>query len=179
MMTDNQVWEIIIATIKAGLLARGLTPDVMQSYQTTQQGATVHDVVLLHSIDSKRYGFPEDTSYWDDISLQMVQQQSYWLERTYQVDCLLGNANIDPNSKTALDYVEAVSTILQTSPTVESLRAAGVGILRIQPLRVGYFVDDKGRHEQVPSFDFTLTYQQVLQSTAIPLDTVDAATYGV
>ncbi len=179
MRTDNEIWALIILAISTSLDAMGLPATVIQSYQPTQQGVEITPVVALHTIDSKRYGWPEDTSYWDEQSQTMLKRKSYWLERTYQVNALAIQNPATPAAPTAFDYIDAVAAILQTMDTQEFLIANGIGILRIQPLRVAYFVDDKGRHEQVPSFDFTLTYQQVQMATAEPLVSITGEIYEV
>ena len=179
MKTDNEVWALLIMAIDTSLTAMGLPATVIQSFQPTQQGVEVTPVVALHSIDSKRYGWPEDCSYYDEQTDTIVRRKSYWLERTYQVNALAIQNPATPSAPTAFDYIDAVSAILQTMDTQEFLFANGIGILRIQPLRVAYFVDDKGRHEQVPSFDFTLTYQQVQLAAALPITSITGEIYEV
>jgi len=169
MMTDNQVFAIIFAIVRDGCNDRGLDVYVQQSFQPTQQGVPTKPILAIHRIDSKRYGWPENESYFDENNDVVVQRQSYWLESTYQLDCLAIQNPQTPQEFTAFDFVDAAAMILQTSKAVDAFRAAGIGILRIEPLRVQYFIDDKGRHEQVPSFDFTLTYRQVLLDEANPV----------
>jgi len=178
--TDNEIMAIVFDVIRTGLAAYyPVPPLVQQAYQVTQQGVPQSDAVLVHSITSARYGFPQDESWYDETEQEMKQEQSWWLERTYQVDAVIGQADTSATARTAFDYVDAVSSILQTSSALEAFRSNEIGVLRIQPLRVTYIVDDMGRHEQVPSFDFTLTYKQSTLTIVPSLERYDAAIYGV
>lgn len=180
MITDNAVWEMLFALLNQKLVEFGFTNvAVQQTYQPTQQGVPLKPTVALHTIDSQRYGFPEDSCYYDQQQDAIVRRESYWLERTYQVDGYSIQSPETPSNPTAFDLVDTVAAILQTGSVVEFLQAQGFGILRVQPLRVIYFVDDRGRHEQIPSFDFTLTYQQIILSTAEPITEITAEIYEV
>lgn len=179
MRTDNEIMAVLFRVIREGLAAWGVDAEVQQSYQPTEQGAPLKATVLLHSIDSKRYGFPEDVSYFDELTSEMIKRESYWLERTYQVDALALQNPADPDALTAFDYVDRVAAIMQTGTVIEKLRAESIGILRVQPLRIGYVVDDQDRNEQVPSFDFTITYQQIILSTAEIVTDITAEIYEV
>jgi hypothetical protein len=50
---------------------------------------------------------------------------------------------------------------LQSDEAIQALKASGLQILRITDIRQIYFVDDKGRHEAMPSFDFVITHKNV------------------
>lgn len=177
--TDNEIWALLIAILNAGLAERGLPATVLQSYQPEQQGVETTPVVVLHSIDSRRYGFPEDTSFYDEGANELKTLQGYWLERVYQVNALAIQDPANAAAPTAFDYIDAAAAIMQTSETQETLRGNGIGILRVQPLRAAYIVDDRDRHEQVPSFDFTLTYRQTFTKTVEPILSVEADIYEV
>ena len=177
--TDNEVWAILVAIFSAGLAERGLPATVLQSYQPTQQGVELTPVVVLHGIDSKRYGFPEDTSYYDEPANEVKTRQGYWLERSYQVNALAIQDPSNIAAPTAFDYIDAAAAIIQTTETQETLRGNGIGILRVQQLRTAYIVDDRGRHEQVPTFDFTLTYRQTFTKTVEPIVSIEADIFEV
>lgn len=182
MRTDNEIWQIIFSTINSQI---GVAPYsiggvyVQQGYQQDRQGMPNGFIVALHSIDSRRYGFPEDEQYWDADLLEYRQRQTYWLERTYQVNAWRNYPDETDTGRTAFDILDAVASILQTAATLEIFAQNNIGVLRIQPLRVGYIVDDQDRYEQVPSFDFTLTYQQVILSDATAIDKIETQIYEV
>lgn len=163
--TDNEVWQLIMTAINDGLQLRGFSAEVIQAFQPVQQGVVLQPLVTVNSITSKRYGWPEDTSYFDEQSMEMKRREGYWLERTYQVNALHALPDVGGTGKTAFDYIDAVAAILQTSMVLEFFRNNGVGLLRIEPLRVTYWLDDKEQQEQTPSFDFTLTYRQTVEQT--------------
>lgn len=177
--TDNEVWAVLITIFQNALSARGLPATVRQSYQPEQQGVETTPVVVLHGIDSKRYGFPEDTSYYDEIANEVKTREGYWLERSYQVNALAIQNPSDISAPTAFDYIDAAAAIIQTTETQDILRGHGIGVLRVQPLRTAYIVDDRARHEQVPTFDFTLTYRQTFTKTVAPIVTIEADIFEV
>lgn len=165
-MTDNEVQKILFDVIDAGLAARAITGVIVQqSYQPTQQGANINNTVLLHPIDSQRYGSPEIKI------VGSTRTESYWLIRTFQVDALALQDVEDTSKPTAFDLVDTVAAILQGPDVRQALIAEGIGIIRIQPLRMSYIIDDRGRNENAPSFDFTINYRQTRTST-VPTTTV-------
>jgi hypothetical protein len=167
--TDNEVWAIIMQAINGGLALRGFNAEVIQAFQPVQEGVTLEPLVTVNSITSKRYGWPEDTSFFDEEALELRRREGYWLERTYQVNALQAMPDVTSTGKTAFDYIDAVAAILQTSSVLEFFRNNGIGMLRIEPLRVTYWLDDKEQQEQTPSFDFTLTYRQTTEATGIEI----------
>ena len=162
--TDNEVWSTIMRVINDGLVARGFSAEVIQAFQPVQEGVNLTPVVTVNRIMANRYGWPEDTSFWNEDTLAMKRREGYWLECTYQVNALQAIPDVQGTEKTAFDYIDAVAAILQTSSTIEAFRMEGIGILRVQPLRVTYWLDDKEQHEQTPSFDFVLTYRQAVEA---------------
>lgn len=160
-MNDNDVWQIIIALIRAQLDALGLTTvAVKQSYQPTQQGVPEGPAVFIHKIDAKRYGHPGSRSVYNMVDDDFDTTESIWRNPTFQVNGLSVQDPTDTTQLTASDIVEITADILQSRSTRATLLASGIGILRIADVRVLYFVNDRDRHEQEPSFDFTLSYRR-------------------
>lgn len=173
-MQDNQLWALLISVINTGLTARGITATVQQSYQPTQQGVQTGPSVILSNVTAKRYGSPNNKSV-PATGDTATQTESYIVERTIQVGAL-SIQNPKKPGRTAFDIVDAVSAIMQSEATRNTLRAAGVGIIRIQDIRTPYFLDDKNLHESDPSFDFTVNYTQ---SNSATVPTVVGYDYGI
>jgi len=173
-MTDNEVLKKLFDVIDAGLAARGITDVVtQQSYQQTQQGANIENTILLHPIDSQRYGHTE-------VKVSgSTRTETYWLLRTYQVDALALQDVEDTSKPTAFDLVDIAASIMQDQDTRQALLADGIGIIRIQPLRMSYIIDDRGRNENAPSFDFTINYRQPRTTTVPTTTTVVPGLYPV
>lgn len=171
-MTDNDIFKLIIGIIRASLTAQSITAQVRQANQPRQQGTPTENTVLIQKLYNKRYGFMFRSDVWDDAAEVIVHTEKQWIEATYQIDAL---AIQDPNDSTLLtasDLINVVAQIMQTDSTLVALRTQNVGIYRITQIRNPYFTDDKERFEASPSFDFTVTYEQiyisqtpVLQST--------------
>lgn len=168
--TDN---EVLIVLIK--LLRNNLPYKILQKYQPHQQGTPSEPFLTIYKIFSKRYGYPENRSVYDETNDEFITTRSQWTEATFQLG---GKAVQDPadiDSLTSSDIVQMASDVLQSPETRQTLLQSEIGILRIQDIRHLYFVDDRDRHEQDPSFDFVLTYKRVSQLITPAVTTFDTA----
>lgn len=159
-MTENSLIQLFLPIINAGLVADGFTNvTVKRANQPTQQGANSNPTVYFFPIGNKRYGFLGRSYNWDSGTSQMVHKEYQYMESTFQIQTLVKQYPTDPSLFTAYDLLYEVSSILQSDATIVTLNNAGVGILRISELRQPHFVDDHDNFAAIPSFDFTLTYQ--------------------
>jgi hypothetical protein len=159
-MTDNELIQLFLPIIQAGLIADGF-PNVVtkQANQPTQQGINSSPTVYFYKVASKRYGFLGRWDKWDTITSKMVHTESQYYETTFQVSALVRQFPVTPNQYTASDLVNEVASIMQSDNTRAILNASGVGILRVQNISNPYFVDDRDQFEASPSFDFVLVSQ--------------------
>lgn len=174
--TDNSLIQIFLPIINAGLIADGFTGvTVKQSNQPTQQGIDTNPSLYFFKMHSKRYGYLGRYDVWDTIGSQMVHTESQYYESTWQVSALVLQNPATPNQYTASDLVDEAASIIQSDASRETLNSNGIGILRISDIVNPYFKDDRDNFEASPSFDFTLTYQNVRVSDNPKIDdfTVD------
>lgn len=173
-MNDNQLISKLIALINAGLVALGFTGAnaivVQQSNQPTQQGVPSGRTIYLTKVPGEvPIGQVGRTDKWvvptppAEPFMQHAERQ--WYEITFQFGALAIQNPTDVNSLTASDLLRIVRNLLQSDVAINTLFPQGIGILRIGKLSNLYFVDDKDRFEASPSFDFTLTCEQVILST--------------
>lgn len=80
----------------------------------------------------------------------------------FQATALVTQNPADTESLTASDVANLACYVMQSVPTIATLEAQGVGVLRIPLVRNPYFSDDRQRYEAAPSFDFTLTHKQTI-----------------
>lgn len=159
-MNDNQLIQLFLPVIQAGLIADGFTNVVVKaSNQPTQQGINTGPTVYFYKIATKRYGFLRRIDAWDSIASQMVHTESQYYETTFQVSALVRQFPITPNQYTAGDLVNEVASIMQSDNTRDILNTSGVGILRIQEIPNPYFVDDRDQFEASPNIEFVLVSQ--------------------
>lgn len=159
-MTDNQMIQLFLPVIKAGLQTDGFTNVIVkQANQPTQQGINTGPTVYFYKISNKRYGFLGRLDVWDSNASEMVHTESQYYETTWQVSALVLQSPKTPNQYTAADLVNEVASIMQSDNTRAILNNAGVGILRIIELPNPYFVDDRDQFEASPSLEFVLTSQ--------------------
>lgn len=184
-MRDYQLYTELIATIKAGLVANGLPlVGVKQAYQPTQQGAPTGPVVLLNKIPGDvRFGAPKKIDRWDPDANgglgEMIHSESQWYESTFQVNAIVTQDADDDTPLTSSDLLNIVAAVLQSDETITSLRAKGIGLLRVRDIRNPTFTDDRDRNVYSPSFDFTLTHEQAIISTSPATDTVEYGIYRI
>jgi len=160
-MLDNQLIQLFRPLIQNGLISNGYpNVTVKQNYQPTQQGVNTGPTVYFNKISDRRYGFLKREDVYNTNTNQMVHTESQWYETTFQISALVIQ---DPKniSYTASDLVNIVAMIMQSDATRIALLNGGAGIYRITDVRNPYFLDDQDRWEASPSFDFTLTHEQV------------------
>ena len=166
-MNDNDILMIVIGLIRTALTAMGAPLDavtVSQKYQPTLAGTPEPPALFIHKILTERYGHPGRRSTYDNANDNFDYQESIWRVPTFQIS---GLAQQDPamlTQLTASDIVEVAADILQTEATRQTLLTSEIGIQRITQVRQTYFVNDKQRFEQSPSFDFTLSYRREFNS---------------
>lgn len=171
-LTDNQLIALFGGIITAGLVENGITADLAQSYQPTKQGVNNNTTIYFFKINDKRYGWVNRSNRWDELTSKMVYTETQIVESTFQINALV-KQNPQVLSHTASDVVNIVASIMQSQSTIQTLKAAGVGIYRITEIRNPYFMDDKDQYEASPSFDFTLVYNQSIITTAPIVQTID------
>lgn len=165
-MTDDQVWETLIALLTPLFIAEtGLTDAVIQqAQQPTQQSAPDPEFITMHRIHSRRYGWTEKKSQYNLGNNNFDAVDTQLIEATFQAQAFK-TINPSVSSLTPYDMALVLAGIMQLDATLDSLRTSGLNIYRITDVRVPYFVDDRQRVEQTPSFDFTLVHERAITST--------------
>lgn len=171
-MLDNQLIQVFLPAINAGLVAYGYTGvTVIASNQPTQQGIPTGPTVYFYKLSDHRLGFLRRFDTWDGVSMVHTEEQQY--ETMFQVNALVIQSPSTPNQYTASDLVNDVCFIMQSDATREILYNNGISILRVTDVTNGYFVDDKDNFEASPSFDFTLSYTRTRVSTSNVIDHIE------
>lgn len=179
-MNDNARYTILFNIIRDGLAMRGIEGvDLAQAYQPTQQGMPTENSVTLHALPLVPLGHLRRDSIWDADELIMRDVELQTWQATYQVNAFVTVNPGDVNGMTALDLLRNVWYVMQSSATIARLRGDGLAILRVNDLRNAPFVDDRGRYEYSPSFDFTITFDEEYTTEANAVESVEAAIYRV
>lgn len=161
-MNDNQLIQIFLPLINSGLVALGYYGVlVSQNYQPTMQGSSTGPVVYFFKVGNHRYGFLNRKDEWDPINNVMTHTESFFQESQFQVSALVTQDPTNVDTYTASDLCNAVAEIMQSDVVWEALQEQDVGIYRITDVRNPYFIDERDRYEAFPSFDFTLTYNNI------------------
>lgn len=165
-MKDNQLIALIISTIIAQEEIVGIdgTP-IKQAFQPTLQGVNTEPTAYMYKVGDRRYGSPNRADVWDPDLEIMTHVETQQYETTFQISALATQNPNTPSQNTASDLLNLIAYILQSSQTIATLEAQGVGILRVRDVRNPYFMDDRQRNEASPSLDFTLTHKQIILST--------------
>ena len=179
-MLDNQLFTILIAAIEslepqAGIpnVASAAGVPVYQSYQPTQQGTPTGPCAFLNIIDHKRYGWVGRTDVWDAGQQKEIHTETQQYMTTFQMSALSTQDPSDTAQYTAGDIINLMSYIMNSSSMIEILRSNDIGVLRVDSARNPYFVDDRGRFEASPSFDFIITHKQIVQNEIAVLQSTE------
>ena len=173
-MLDNALITLIIATIIAGEAIAGVsgTP-IQQAFQPTQQGIPKTTSAFLYKVGDVALGFPSRTDVWDEDTATMIHTESQKYETTFQISAQSIQDPLDQSQYTASDILNLIRSILQSSDTIATFIASGVGILRVHDIRNASFSDDYARNEYSPSLDFVIEHTQTITSTAPVVESVD------
>lgn len=169
-MRDNQLIAVIVSVLRAGLADSAILvvasdagdAVVQQDFQPTTQGTPSGPAVFLHKIGDVPMGWPARTDALNEAQTSFDHTEMQWMQTSFQVTAMAQQDPSDINAMTASDLCNAARAILQSDATRETFLAQGIGIYRPGDPRNPYFLDEKGQYEAAPSFDFTLTHQQVI-----------------
>lgn len=167
-MTDQELIELFVPIIEAGLTANGFTTAVVvATNQPTQEGIPSVPTVYYTKLHDKPYGFVSDEEYTDEDD-NRISSSSQACETTFQIDARVTQDPSDLTIPTASDLVNFVALLMNTAITIGTLAASGIGILRVSEIGNQYFTDDRDNQEAFPSFDFTLTHTRTI-ATVVPV----------
>lgn len=173
-MTDNQLIQLFLPIIRTGLIAQGY-PDVIvkQSYQPTLQGANTGATVYFYkSNEDTLFGFPAKVQVNDVLTTT----QQYFSK--FRVMAWVKQNPATPAAYTASDLLNVVAGVIQDSPSIQTLIAAGVGILEVDNTQNPIFVDDMDEFEYASWFEFTLTYSRQTVTTGLPYTSTVVADFN-
>lgn len=177
-MLDNQLIQVFLPIIDAGLIADGFSNvDVIAANQPTQQGIPTGPTVYFFKIGDKRYGYLDRSDTWDGVN--MIHTEIQYYETTFQFSSLVIQDPTTPNQYTASDLVNEVAAIMQSDATRQTLYNNNIAILRIQSVSNGYFTDDRDTFEASPIFEIVFVHTQDRVSMGNPVSDVELGIYRV
>lgn len=172
-MLDNELITLIISIIVGQEAIAGIpgTP-IQQAFQPTQQGVNTNPTGYLYKLYDERLGSRGVTDTWvpdpdpnPTGTGVMVHTETQAYLTTFQIGVLATQNPKTPLQKTASDIVNLIAYILQSEATMEKLREAGIGILKVGQVENTPFMDDRARNEFYPTFQFTISHKQIVTST--------------
>lgn len=161
-MTDNDVIRLFLAELNTQMTALGHTVPILQSYQPTKQGAATAPAMYFYKIGDRRLGSPRRLSEWDALSGAMIDYDTQLMETTFQLSALVRQ----PDTLTASDILNDAAMVMQSEQFIKTLKAGGVGILRVGEIRNPYFGDDRDQFQAMPSFDFIVSYNRTVNRSS-------------
>ena len=166
-MYDYQLFQAIINVLNTSNSAYGVNAlPVLQSNQPTLQGINTAPSIYLQKIGGdKRFGFTGRADVWDTDTSQMNHTETQQYESTFQLSALVKQNPAVTNQLTASDIVNGCAAVLSSTVAIDALQAASIGLYRILNVRNPFFQDDYDQWEASPSFDFTLTHKQIIETT--------------
>ena len=178
-MTDNELMAELVGTIKDGFPIYSMPEpnQVRQSYQPKSHGTPSPPFVYIHRISSHRYGFQSSRSM--DMLGEQIETETQTIEKVFQIGGEALEETPTLAELTAYDYVENTSIILNSQYARERLKLAGICLLRITDIRNPYFMNERERYQQDPSFDFTVIYTQTRSRIIPSIESIDGTIQGV
>lgn len=176
-MLENGLFTLIRTTLLAGLTGPYAGVLVRPIYQPVTIGTPSTPQITMQTIGNRRYGAlrRKDNPATDPL----VHAETQWWETTIQIGATARRNPTDPAFLTlpsANDICKRASDILQGDTGLSALAVQRVRPLRITDLRNVQFVNESDQYEAMPSFDLTLVYPQVIESTTPPVVTFEPVT---
>jgi hypothetical protein len=173
-MLDNALIKLLLSVIYEQEATAGIsgTP-IKQAFQPTRQGVNTQPTAYLYKISDSRIGFPYRSDIWDKAASRMVHTELQQYATTFQFSALATQDPQTPTQYTAADILNLIAYCLQSDAAVAALECQRVGILRVTDVRNPYFLDDRQQNEACPSFDVTLTHEQVIRSSIPIIETTE------
>lgn len=173
-MLDNEVYKILVSTVKLGLTERGVpNASVRQSYQPTQQSVKTGQCIFLHKLPSPQgsYGL-EYTDAGERIQIAYATS-------VFQVSALSPQDPMNINSLTAYDLLTKVSDHLSSYDTIRQLQQEGIPLMRITNISADYSKNNYDQFELSPFFSLTLQNNRSYTRTVPQVDRVTGTSIGV
>jgi hypothetical protein len=178
-MLDNPLISLLIATLKSGLTARGVSMSVKQSNQPRQQGPEIGPAAYITKLSDHRHGFVGRSDVWNATDQVIDHTETQVMESTFQITILAPTNPADTSALTASDLAETCASVLQHESAITAFSAQNVGVLRVIDVRNPYFVDDQDQFRASPSFDIVLTHEQSYTAEGVAVSDFEYRISGV
>jgi E217 gateway protein gp29 len=174
-MFDNEMIVALRSALLVCFAARGLgAVEVLQNFQSRQQGRASGPVIYFqHLPQDRRYGWPEKRDVWNEAEQTFDHIESQQMEATYQFSALAEQDPANDTELTPADYAKAAAAAFQSDPVMNALRLAGIGVLRVTTVRIGYSDNDREQFQQDPSFDVTFTHRDTTIDVIKPVEATE------
>ncbi len=177
-MLENTLYSLIRATLLAGLAARGgayTAVIVRPIYQPLTVGTpSTPQITMQNILPGRRYGALRRAEVLPvSPATDFTHRETQWWETTLQIGATARRNPTAPDFLTlpsAVDICKVASDILQGDTGLAALAVQRVRPLRITDVRNVQFVNESDQYEAMPSFDITLVYPQVVDSTTPPVE---------
>lgn len=185
-MLENALFTRVRATLLTGLAIRipAETVEVVQLENPVTVGAIQGPAIFLQDIGNVRYGHllrEEIPVTTDPDAPYFVHRETQWWETTFQIGAMARRNPMHPNFLTlhsAMDIAKIASDILQGDAGLAALAVDRIRPLRITQVRNVPFVNESDQFEKNPSFDITLIYPEIVESTT-PAATVEGVVLNI
>jgi hypothetical protein len=178
-MNENVLAAELRTTLLDGLTRLGIdNVQVKQSYQPTAQGLS-QPCIFIHKISQKPRGHNARNDKFNEDESIMVHTDKQVFETVYQVSAAVDRDVTDAFQLTASDLVRASSRILASEQARAYLLQKKIGIIRVADIINPFFIDDRERNESSPSFDVTLTHEDVRIYESEIVQTVEHKIYRI
>lgn len=160
-MRDNELFILVRQWLATAAPLRGIVgAEYILSFQPTQQGRPSQRAVRMFVVANKRYGYRKTVTVNGDGTGLMPRTETQAMETTLQF-AVTQPLDLDDAALTHGDVLKTIAACLQSDDAVQFFIANGASVLRVGDVRGGYVINDRGQHEENPSFDIVIKHNDV------------------
>ena len=160
-MRDNELFILVRQWLATAAPLRSIVgAEYILSFQPMQQGRASQRAIRMFVVSNKRYGYRKTVAVNGDSLGLMPRTETQAMETTLQF-AVTQPVDLDDGALTHGDVLKIVAACLQSDDAVQFFIANGASLLRVADVRGGYVINDRGQHEENPTFDITIKHNDV------------------
>lgn len=173
-MLESNLTILLRQVLLAGLTDRGYPAVLVKSaYQPRQQGVPTPATIFTFQTGWRRYGYPKKEYIFNSTSGAYDYVETQIVHSKYQIAGLNPQSPATPTAATPSDLLRIAGDILQHNDALATFLLNDVGILRIIDGNTIYFENDKGQNDANPTFEITLSHEDVFTKPGVAITIIE------
>jgi hypothetical protein len=164
-MTDLELLALVQNQLSAAQVAAGYNYVIIKAAQPTQQGTPSASSITFKKKWDIAYGFPQTSESFDSVNNIFTEITTQYVESYFEIGAFI-NEIPGEYSPTGSDVIGMLQLYLSSAANLRILSANSAGMLRIRELTNLYYDNDKSQYQALPTFEWVITHQKVINNTA-------------